>query len=276
MWVAVSDLDLSPRSEPAAVDAPGSPLGADRRARPRARRRRRDRHPVPALGGRLLLQRRRDRPARRLRAGPAPARPGHGRPGHGRHRRRRHDVHHLLRRRHDAGALPGAARRDLRGVPASRRARRARRATRSKGTASRSSTPTSTRPRTPIASTAAPAESDTCSPSRRATEAAWPGNAMRARPGRADAHARRGDVRCDGDGPRHPARRPPHPADGADLRLALPRRGCARRRDDAAGTDHTRLLIVVSCNKLARTARRRSTTSPRCGRRSRGRSCCGW
>ena len=58
-----------------------SPLGADRRARPRARRRRRDRHPVPPLGRRLLLQRRRDRPARRLRAGPAPARPGHRRRG---------------------------------------------------------------------------------------------------------------------------------------------------------------------------------------------------
>ena len=48
-----------PRAQP--------PLGAARRARPRARRRRRDRHPVPALGRRLLLQRRRDRRPRRLR-----------------------------------------------------------------------------------------------------------------------------------------------------------------------------------------------------------------
>ena len=80
----VSRLDLSPRPTPgsarpaphAAHWAPIVVLGA------RARRRRRDRHPVPRLGGRLLLQRRRDRRPRRLRGRPPAARPGHRRRGH--------------------------------------------------------------------------------------------------------------------------------------------------------------------------------------------------
>ena len=66
-----------------------------------------------------------------------------------------------------------------------------------------------------------------------------------------------------------------HPAHGAALRLAVRRRRRARRRDDAAGADHPRLLAGLRPAGRLATARRRSTTSPRCGRRSRARSCCG-
>ena len=56
--------------------------------------------------------------------------------------------------------------------------------------------------------------------------------------------------------------------------LVLGRRG-ARRRGHGAGADHPRLLAGLRRSRSARRRRRRCSTSPRCGARSRARSCCG-
>ena len=78
-------------------------------------------------------------------------------------------------------------------------------------------------------------------------------------------------------GLRHPPRRPRGRAQAPRVRVAVRR----RRRVlaiviDAAGADHPRLLAGLHpAGRVAR-RRRRSTTSPRCGRRWRARSCCGW
>ena len=135
------------------------------------------------------------------------------------------------------------------------------------GDASRSSTPTSTRPRTPTAST--PGRRGVRARARRQPE-------RRARPGRADADAwpsatfgamatvygiRRGDRRMLRMAPRY-----------AWLCVAG---AVLADRDDAAGADHPRLLAGLRPAGRLATARRRCTTSPPCGRPSRARSCCG-
>ena len=64
-------------------------------------------------------------------------------------------------------------------------------------------------------------------------------------------------------------------AHGAALRLAGARRGHGRVRRHGAGVDHPRLARWRTCSRSGRPRRRRCTTSPPCGARSRAASCCG-
>ena len=209
------DLDLSPRPpRRGAARRRGRRVGAARRARARARRRRRARHPVPALGRRLLLQRRRDRrardgcePGRRLRVqGTVDA----GTVDTG---RRRHHVHDLVQRRHACRcattAQPGGIFEECQPVVVHGELVGT---ARSRATGSRSSTPTSTWPRTPTASTG-PAAAESAD-----VLAASLNGAL----GRAGLmlDAGRGRVRRAGHGLRHAPRRPAAAAHGAALRLA--------------------------------------------------------
>ena len=117
--------DLSPRPAPRRR-APGvarAGVAPDRRDRAGARRRRRDRHPVPALGGRLLLQRRRGRQPFGLRRRSPFAAAGRRRARLGRRRRRRHRLRDRLQRRRHRRPLRRPARRHLPRVHPRRRAR---------------------------------------------------------------------------------------------------------------------------------------------------------
>ena len=242
-------------------------VGPDRRAGPRARRRWRDRHPVPALGGRLLLQRRRDRrsaTAASPAGGCASRAPSTGaRSTRSTASRRSPSPSAASRCPCATTASPAASSRS-----ASQSSSMASWSTaRSKATASRSSTPTSTRPRTPNAST-----------QRRRGVRRVLAASLNGALGRAGLmlDAGRRDVRRDGHGLRHPPRRPPDPPHGAD---ATP--GCASVAPRWPSSMMQRALITRDFSLAVRAAGRvaqhaaRSTTSPPCGRRSRARSCCG-
>ena len=196
----VSTIDLTPAPAPAARPrrTPAT-LAATPRARAGARGRRGDRHQVPQLGRRLLLQRRRDRPRGGCEVGRAPARPGHGRQGHA---SPTHEGEHRLRASRSTASRCRSATAGGQGgmfqecTPSSSTARSwTATASVRRRPRSRSSTPTSTRPPTRTGwrhRLRRPAMADVRS-RRRDSHASLNGAS---RPGRPDA--RRSPRRCSG------------------------------------------------------------------------------
>ena len=216
----------APGRRSAAVRKPRRKWAAAARARRGGRGRRGDRHAVPRLGGRLLLQRRRDRRPRRLRGGRRLRVQGTVADGSVETRRRHHDVHDRVRRCRHPGALRGRAGRDLRRVRAGRGARPARRR-RVRGRPDRGQALQRVRGREPRPRRRRPAP--TARPLRR--DAARRKRQRGVRQGRASSSpSPRLPVGCIVDGVRHPGRRSPAAAPGADLRRAvLRRRGASPR-----------------------------------------------